>query len=141
MPSLVLDNSVAMRWCFKDGSDSDLSYADKVLDRLADTTFLVPNLWHLEAANVIARAQKRQWLTIEQMQQFLDLVLQLPLKVDLETAKKAMAETFTLANAHNVSVYDAAYLELALRHHVPLATLDLALRKAASSVNVTIFNL
>ena len=60
MPSLVLDNSVAMRWCFKDGSDSDLSYADKVLDRLADTTFLVPNLWHLEAANVIARAQKRQ---------------------------------------------------------------------------------
>ena len=141
MPSLVLDNSVAMRWCFKDGSDSDLSYADKVLDRLADTTFLVPNLWHLEAANVIARAQKRQWLTIEQMQQFLDLVLQLPLKVDLETAKKAMAETFTLANAHNVSVYDAAYLELALRHQVPLATLDLALRKAASNVNVTIFNL
>ncbi len=141
MPSLVLDNSVAMRWCFKDGSDSDLSYADKVLDRLADTTFLVPNLWHLEAANVIARAQKRQWLTIEQMQQFLDLVRQLPLKVDLETAKKAMAETFILANAHNVSVYDAAYLELALRNHVPLATLDLALRKAASNVNVTIFNL
>jgi len=51
-----------------DGSDSDLSYADKVLDRLADTTFLVPNLWYLEAANVIARAQKRQWLTTEQMQ-------------------------------------------------------------------------
>ena len=51
-----------------------------------------------------------------------------------------MAETFTLANAHNLSVYDAAYLELALRHHVPLATLDLDLRKAASKVNVTIFN-
>ena len=141
MPSLVLDNSVAMRWCFKDGSDSDLSYADKVLDRLADTIFLVPNLWHLESANVIARAQKRQWLTTEQMQQFLDLVLQLPLKVDLETAKKAMAETFNLASVHNLSVYDAAYLELALRHHVPLATLDLDLRKAASNVNVTIFNL
>jgi len=60
--------------------------------------------------------------------------------VDLQTAKKAMAETFTLANAHNLSVYDAAYLELALRHHVPLATLDLDLRKAAAKVNVTIFN-
>ena len=40
MPSLVLDNSVAMRWCFKDGSDSDLMYAEKVLDRLTDTLFL-----------------------------------------------------------------------------------------------------
>ena len=140
MPSLVLDNSVAMRWCFKDGSDSDLMYAEKVLDRLTDTLFLVPNLWHLEAANVVARAHKRQWLSSTQMHQFLDLVLQLPLMVDLQTAKKAMAETFTLANAHNLSVYDAAYLELALRHHVPLATLDLDLRKAAAKVNVTIFN-
>ncbi len=42
MLSLILDNLVAMRWCFKDGSDSDSLYADKVLDRLADTVFLVP---------------------------------------------------------------------------------------------------
>ena len=54
-----------MSWCFKDGSDSDLSYADKVLDRLGRYYFLAPNLWHLEAANVITRAQKRQWLTIK----------------------------------------------------------------------------
>lgn len=140
MHSLVLDNSVAMLWCFQDGSDSDLMYAEKVLDRLSDTIFLVPNLWHLEAANVVARAQKRQWLTTEQMHEFLELVVQLPLKVDLETAKKAMAETFTLANDHNLSVYDAAYLELALRHHGPLATLDADLRKAASKVEVAIFN-
>ena len=140
MNSLVLDNSVAMRWCFKDGSDSDLMYAEKVLDRLSDTIFLVPNLWHLEAANVVARAQKRQWLTTEQMHEFLELVVQLPLKVDQETAKKAMTETFMLANDHNLSVYDAAYLELALRHRMPLATLDADLRKAASKVNVAIFN-
>ncbi len=140
MHSLVLDNSVAMRWCFKDGSDSDLIYAEKVLDRLSDTIFLVPNLWHLEAANVVARAQKRQWLTTKKMHEFLELVVQLPLKVDLETAKKAMTEIFMLANNHNLSVYDAAYLELALRHHVPLATLDADLRKAASKVNVAIFN-
>lgn len=140
MNSLVLDNSVAMRWCFKDGSDSDLMYAEKVLDRLSDTIFLVPNLWHLEAANVVARAQNRQWLTTEQMHEFLELVVQLPLKVDQETAKKAMTETFMLANDHNLSVYDAAYLELALRHHVPLATLDADLRKAASKVEVAIFN-
>ena len=140
MNSLVLDNSVAMRWCFKDGSDSDLMYAEKVLDRLSDTIFLVPNLWHLEAANVVARAQKRQWLTTEQMHEFLELVVQLPLKVDQETAKKAMTETFMLANDHNLSVYDAAYLELALRHRMPLATLDADLRKAASKVEVAIFN-
>lgn len=140
MNSLVLDNSVAMRWCFKDGSDSDLMYAEKVLDRLSDTIFLVPNLWHLEAANVVARTQKRQWLTTEQMHEFLELVVQLPLKVDQETAKKAMTETFMLANDHNLSVYDAAYLELALRHRMPLATLDADLRKAASKVEVAIFN-
>ena len=86
---MVLDNSVAMRWCFKDGSDSDLLYADKVLDHFADTVFLVPNLWHLEAANVVARSHKRQWLTTTQMHQFLDLVVQLPLIVDLQTAKKS----------------------------------------------------
>lgn len=47
-----------MRWCFKDGSDTDLAYAEKVLDSLSDTLFLPPNLWHLEAANVLVRAEK-----------------------------------------------------------------------------------
>ena len=94
MPSLVLDNSVAMRWCFKDGSETDLIYAEKVLDSLASGyTFLVPNLWHL------------------------------------------------LASQHNLSAYDAAYLELALRHQAPLATLDANLRKAANKINVPIFGM
>ena len=71
------------------------------------------------------------------MYEFLDLVSQLPLKVDQETAKKAMTETLSLANEHNLSVYDAAYLELALRYRAPL---DIDLKKAASKVNVDIFN-
>ena len=140
MHSLVLDNSVSMRWCFKDGSNADLIYTEKVLDLVPDTILLVPNLWHLEAANVMNRAVKRQWLTTAQMREFLELVVQLPLKVDLETAKKAMIETLSLANAQNLTVYDAAYLELALRYQAPLATLDADLRKAASNVNVVIFN-
>ena len=81
-----------MRWCFKDGSDSDLIYAEKILDHLSSTVFLVPNLWHLEAANVLARAYRREWLTRLKMHEFLDLVSQLPLKVDQETAKKTMTE-------------------------------------------------
>ena len=142
MPSLVLDNSVAMRWCFKDGSEADLIYADNVLDSLtSDYTFLVPNLWHLEAANVVVRAQKRQWLTTEQMDKFLDLVGQLPLTVDNQTAKQAMSATILLASEHNLSAYDAAYLELALRYQVPLATLDADLRKAANKINVPIFGI
>jgi predicted nucleic acid-binding protein len=142
VPSLVLDNSVAMRWCFKDGSEADLIYADKVLDSLtSDYTFLVPNLWHLEAANVVVRAQKRQWLTTEQMEKFLDLVGQLPLTVDNQTAKQAMSATILLASEHNLSAYDAAYLELALRYQVPLATLDTDLRKAANKINVPIFGI
>ena len=139
MNSLVLDNSVAMRWCFKDGSESDLIYAEHVLERLSDYHFLVPNLWHLEAANVLVRAQKRHWLTEAQMREFLDLALQLPISVDTETAQKAMTATFLLAQEQNLSVYDAAYLELALRNKVPLATLDVDLRKAAIKINVPIF--
>lgn len=142
VPNLVLDNSVAMRWCFKDGSQTDLIYANKVLDSLTlDYTFLVPNLWHLEAANVVVRAQKRQWLTTEQMHEFLDLVGQLPVIVDNDTAKQAMSATILLASQHNLSAYDAAYLELALRHQVPLATLDADLRKAANKINVPIFGM
>jgi predicted nucleic acid-binding protein len=140
VPSLVLDNSVAMRWCFKDGSETDLIYAEKVLDSLtSDYTFLVPNLWHLEAANVLVRAQKREWLTTEQMHEFLDLIESVPLTIDSQTAKQAMSATILLASEHNLSAYDAAYLELALRHQVPLATLDADLRKAANKINVTIF--
>lgn len=142
MPSLVLDNSVAMRWCFKDGSETDLIYAEKVLDSLAaDYTFLVPNLWHLEAANALVRAQKREWLTTTQMHCFLDLVEQLPLTVDNQTAKQAMSATILLASEHNLSAYDAAYLELALRHQASLATLDVDLRKAANKINVPIFGI
>lgn len=142
MPSLVLDNSVAMRWCFKDGSEADLIYAEKVLDSLAsDYTFLVPNLWYLEAANVVVRAQKRQWLTTEQMHEFLNLVEQLPLIVDNQTAKQAMSATILLAIEHNLSAYDAAYLELALRYKIPLATLDTDLRKAANKINVSIYGI
>ncbi len=142
MPSLVLDNSVAMRWCFKDGSETDLIYAEKVLDSLmSDYTFLVPNLWHLEAANVLVRAQKREWLTTQQMHEFLDLVESVPLTIDNQTAKQAMSATISLASEHNLSAYDAAYLELALRHQVPLATLDADLRKAANKINVPIFGI
>lgn len=139
MNNLVLDNSVAMRWCFKDGSDTDLAYAEKVLDSLTAYTFLVPNLWHLEAANVLVRAEKRQWLTDQQTQLFLDLVMQLPIEVDSETAQKAMSTSLALARDCNLSVYDAAYLELALRMEAPLATLDVDLRKAAVKVGVVVF--
>lgn len=139
MNSLVLDNSVAMRWCFKDGSDTDLAYAEKVLDSLSDTLFLVPNLWHLEAVNVLVRAEKRLWLNSEQTQLFLALVMQLPIQVDTATAGKAMTTTLTLARECNLSAYDAAYLELALRFGVPLATLDVNLRKAAVKVGVLVF--
>jgi predicted nucleic acid-binding protein len=139
---LVLDNSVAMRWCFKDGSEDDLIYAENVLDSLTSgNTFLVPNLWHLEVVNVLVRAEKRQWLDAGQVQEFLSLMQKLPLKVDAETAQKAMSETFALAREYNLSAYDAAYLELALRYKVPLATLDVDLRKAANKINVSVFGI
>ena len=139
MNSLVLDNSVAMRWCFKDGSDTDLAYAEMVLESLSDHSVQVPNLWHLEAANVLVRAEKKQWLSVEQREQFLALLMSMPIEVDSATFQNAMTATFKLAQEYNLSAYDAAYLELALRYSLPLATLDTDLRKAAEKVGVAIF--
>lgn len=139
MNKLALDNSVAMRWCFKDGSDSDLKYAERVLESLVDSVFVVPQLWHLELINVLVRAEKRQWLTTQQSQIFLDLISQLPLHIDHETALQAIPNTLTLARNYHLSAYDAAYLELAWRYNIPLATLDVELRKAAAKLNVAIF--
>lgn len=128
----VLDNSVVMRWLLRDGGEERLAYASKVLEMLAlqEGEAVVPGIWALEAANVIVKAQAKALVTEARATAFFGLLYDMRLRVDLRTAERALGETLQLARRFKLSSYDAAYLELALREGLPLATLDADLREA-----------
>jgi len=128
--SCVLDCSIAMAWCF---SDETNAYCEGVLDWLGQRSAVVPAIWPLEVTNVLLVAERRKRLTESQSIHFVELLKALPIVVDEATADHAMATTFSLARAHHLSSYDAAYLELALRMGLPLATRDIKLSKAGKS--------
>lgn len=122
----VLDNSVVMRWLLKDGSAERLAYATKTLDRLANLgdEAVVPGIWALEVANVLVKAQAKGLVTEARATEFVGLLQDMAFETDADTAAKAMGDTLQLARRFKLSAYDAAYLELALREGLPLATLD-----------------
>lgn len=136
--SFVLDNSVTVRWCFGDGKPSELAYAAEILDALRGTQARVPAIWGLEVANVLARAEDRGLITEARSEAFLALLRRLHIDSDLETSAQSLGNTLQLARRYRLSSYDAAYLELALREGLALATLDDDLRKAAMRAGVTI---
>jgi len=135
----VLDNSVTMRWLFGDGSPSDQRYAKQVLAAIDGSNVIVPGVWCLEVANVIARAESKFGLTEARSTEFLHVLDQLQIQIDPETALHAMHDTLQLARRYSLSAYDAAYLELALREGLPLATLDAGLEKVAEKVGAKRF--
>lgn len=139
MTAFVLDNSVAMRWLLPRTKASDQKYANAVLESLTGTTALVPSLWHLEAANVMLGARNSTGLEVGDMERFIAQLESLPIEVDALTSQQAFTRTLALAQAYGISSYDAAYLELALREGVPLATLDKDLLKAARKANVSVY--
>ncbi|TAM61419.1 MAG: PIN domain-containing protein [Rhodanobacter sp.] len=134
--SFVLDNSVTMRWCFGDGKPAELAYAGKVLDALRGTFAQVPAIWGLEVANVLARAEDRGLITEARSEAFLALLRRMRIEADTETFAQSLGATLQLARRYRLSSYDAAYLELALREGLALATLDEDLRKAAKRAGV-----
>jgi predicted nucleic acid-binding protein len=139
--NLVLDNSVAMLWLLPGSNPAGLPIAEAVLAALEADSALVPSLWALEVANVVAKVESRGIVTVAQSQRFLALLGRLNIATDQATAVQALGETLNLARRHRLSAYDAAYLELALRAHCPLATLDAALERAARAAGVDIFGL
>lgn len=133
MSGLVLDCSVALTWCFDDEASAE---GDAVLDRVRDEGALVPALWHLEVANVLVQAERRKRLTRDELATFLALLAQLPIMIDDETARRAWHEISDIARSEGLSAYDAAYLELAARRALPLATKDRALSDAAARLGI-----
>jgi predicted nucleic acid-binding protein len=132
----VLDGSITLAWFFEDEADD---YADAVEDSLTTTTAHVPSLWRLEVANAVLVGERRKRTTEAKVTQFLTLLKRLPILTDAETESRAWQETLMLARMHELSVYDAAYLELALRRGFPLASNDARLKGAAQTVGVMEF--
>ena len=139
MKHFVLDNSVTMRWLLESEKPADQNYAETVLNTLTHNRAIVPNLWHLEAVNVLLSAERRKEIAIAEVEKFISQLEKLPVQVDPLTANQAFSRTLALANAYKLSSYDAAYLELAVRESLPLASLDKNLVKAAKKANVEIY--
>jgi predicted nucleic acid-binding protein len=137
--AFVLDNSVAMRWLLPSQKPSDQKYAEKVLRTFAHMDAVVPNLWHLEVVNVLMEAERRSEIDAGEGERFISHLESLPIHVDRVTAQQAFSRTLSLSRIYKLSSYDAAYLELAIREGLPLATLDKDLRKAAKKAAVEIY--
>jgi predicted nucleic acid-binding protein len=129
----LLDSSLALAWYFKDEADD---YADAVLASVPKAEIVVPALWHLEIANALAMGERRGRSNEAQAGKWLSFLGSLPITMDSETMERAWTDTLALARQHELTVYDAAYLELALRQDLPLASLDDRLKKAAASAGV-----
>ena len=133
MSGFVLECPVAMSWCFEDEA---APYTESVLDRLAGEEARVPAVWPLEVANVLQAVERRRRLTEAQSRRFVELLSTLPIHVDETTPARAMDGILSLAREQSLSAYDAAYLELAMREGLPIATRDLPLTEAARRCGV-----
>jgi predicted nucleic acid-binding protein len=131
--TIVLDASVTFAWVFED-EVSDV--AEAVIDRVVEEGAIVPTLWRFEIANGLRTAIRRRRIDMTFRNNALARLGRLPIHNDDETVSHAWDETLALSDAHALTPYDAAYLELALRRHLPLATLDKDLRRAASAAGV-----
>ncbi len=138
--AFVLDASVTMRWLTKDGSATDLAYANYILDQFLDPTMRihVPSHWPLEITNVMLRPERLAVIDEAASENFLNTIQLAPVIVDLATAEHAFRDTLAMARQYRLTPYDAAYLELAKRLSVPLATLDKDLRRAAEAAGVAL---
>jgi predicted nucleic acid-binding protein len=128
--SLVLDSSAALAWIY---SDETTDAIRAVFDQVADQGAVVPGLWRLEVVNSLTMAVRRSRIDAEFRRAALADLALLDITTDQHTDSHAWAETLQLADRHRLTLYDAAYLELAQRRKLPLATLDEELRAAAKA--------
>lgn len=131
--TFVIDNSVALAWCFEDEQTDGVM---ALLDRVAEDGAVAPQLWPLEALNGLLNAERRGRVSTQARRRLTGFLQDLPIVIDDETAGRVWAATAPLSEAHRLTAYDAAYLELALRLNLPLATRDLALIEAAKAAGV-----
>lgn len=135
--AFVLDASVTLGFCFEDEASE---MVEAILHLLVDGTARVPPIWEMEVANVLVQAERRGRLTPAETVRFLDLLSSLPIEIEEEPSGRVLREIRVLARERGLSVYDACYLDLAMREALPLATMDAALLCAARETGVEVLS-
>ena len=133
--SFVLDRSVTLSWCFE---DERLEATDALLKQVVESGAEAPSLWPLEILNALSMAERRRRINADRRQRLCGFLHDLPVNIDVETARRAWAATSQLAARFKLTLYDAAYLELAQRLNLPLATLDKELRVAGRALGIAL---
>ena len=134
IPALVIDSSVAASWCFP---DERTGYTNSVLQVISTPLGAVaPRLWAYEVRNSVLMGVRRKRITPADALEFLAALEALPIRL---ADPVSYGSVFSLASRYGLTVYDAAYLDLAIRERVPLASLDKALCKAAVASGVALF--
>jgi predicted nucleic acid-binding protein len=131
---IAVDCSVAIAWTFADErTDAVVAVLQQTLDQGA----CVPGHWHIEIANVLRSAVRARRATPDERDGYLADLREIPTLIDEQTIERAWSDTIHLSDRYDLTPYDAAYLELALRRQLPLATLDRQLAAAARAAGVT----
>jgi predicted nucleic acid-binding protein len=131
----VLDASIAISWHLE---DEPSPFAERVLELLRDDEALVPSIWVLEVTNGLLIAHRRGRINLAGLVQAGELSARLPISVHEVPLDAAFGRVLDLARSQDLTVYDAAYLDLALREALPLATADTDLRAAAQRLDVSL---
>ncbi len=131
----VIDASVVLAWCFADEA-SDV--ADRVLQRLEAEEALAPAIWPLEVANALRTADRRGRIDLGDLARVRELLVALPIRVEPLDLSSALGDVTELARSLELSAYDAAYVALAARKGLDLATIDEPLRRACARAGVSL---
>jgi predicted nucleic acid-binding protein len=133
--TIVIDSSVTLGWTL---ADERTDATASVLRTVAENGAVAPSIWPIEVANSLSMAVRRNRISTATRDRHLADLATLTIVLDKHTAANAWSRTLRLVDAHGLTVYDATYLELALRRQLPLATLDKAMIAAAARTGVTV---
>jgi predicted nucleic acid-binding protein len=133
--AFAVDSSIALAWLLPDERAQDV---DALADRLERDAAIAPSLWPLEVGNALVTARRRDRLTDRDVERLLGSLRELPVEIEAPPPEPWLANLVALARKHGLTVYDSAYLELAQRRRVPLATLDARLAAACNATGVTV---
>jgi predicted nucleic acid-binding protein len=133
--SLVVDASLTLAWYFEDEA---APATEGVLDLVSESSAVVPALWRFEVGNALQMSIRRKRIDAAYRDAVLTELAALPIAIDLETDTHAWTRTLRLTELFGLTLYDAAYLELAQRRGIPLASLDQEMCAAAAAINATI---
>lgn len=135
MTAYVLDVSLTMGWLFEDEA-TDAGW--QLLDRAIRTGVTVPSIWAYELANVLFVAERRGRVTPAQSSAFLRRLDGLRIDIEATPSSRLLSVVLPLARATGLAIYDAAYVDLAQRLALPLATKDRRMAEAAASLSITL---